>query len=347
MAPALHTPDIGPSITHVHFAFGRVDDKFTVSTSKTQAQFENFRSIRGKKRVLAFGGWTASTDPSSYWIFREGVKPGNRETLSTNLADFVKPHQLDGIDLDWEYPGAPDQPEIPPAEPINGPNYLELLMLERKLPGKSLSIAAPASYWYLKAFPIDKISQVVDYIVYMTRNLHGQWDYGSSYSSPGCPEGNCLRSRVNVTETITALSMITKGGIPASKIVVGVGSYGRSFCIAEKGCTGSLYRYIGVESGAKPGQCTQTAGYISNAEIQEILKKSKGARTFKDESGSKILIYDDLERVAYMGEENKTSCSNRWKSFNFLDLTDQAVDLQQFTRYDTPPEVPPEIPGKH
>jgi len=28
--------------------------------------------------------------------------------------------------------------------------------------GKSVSIAAPASYWYLKAFPIDKINTIID-----------------------------------------------------------------------------------------------------------------------------------------------------------------------------------------
>jgi len=33
---------------------------------------------------------------------------------------------------------------------------------------KLVSIAAPASYWYLKAFPIDRIAKVIDYIVYMT-----------------------------------------------------------------------------------------------------------------------------------------------------------------------------------
>jgi GH18 family chitinase len=42
------------------------------------------------------------------------------------------------------------------------------------LPGKSVSIAAPASYWYLKNFPIAQMSKVLDYIVYMTYDLHGQ-----------------------------------------------------------------------------------------------------------------------------------------------------------------------------
>lgn len=51
-----------------------------------------------------------------------------------------------------------------------------LKVVRDKLPeGKTLSIAAPASYWYLKAFPIDEIGSVVDYIVYMTYDLHGMW----------------------------------------------------------------------------------------------------------------------------------------------------------------------------
>lgn len=46
--------------------------------------------------------------------------------------------------------------------------------MREKLPeGKSLSIAAPASYWYLKPFTIAEISKVVDYIIYMTYDLHG------------------------------------------------------------------------------------------------------------------------------------------------------------------------------
>jgi GH18 family chitinase len=38
--------------------------------------------------------------------------------------------------------------------------------LRKELPKEfSLSIAAPTSYWYLKAFPIKDMAEVVDYIV--------------------------------------------------------------------------------------------------------------------------------------------------------------------------------------
>jgi hypothetical protein len=68
-----------------------------------------------------------------------------------------------------------DIPGIPEGEPIEGTNYLSfLVVLKNLLRGKSVSIAAPASYWYLQAFPIKTIGMIVDYIVYMTYDMHGQ-----------------------------------------------------------------------------------------------------------------------------------------------------------------------------
>jgi len=49
-----------------------------------------------------------------------------------------------------------------------------LTILKGFLPDKTVSIAAPASYWYLKNFPIQEIAEVVDYIIFMTYDLHGQ-----------------------------------------------------------------------------------------------------------------------------------------------------------------------------
>lgn len=65
--------------------------------------------------------------------------------------------------------------------------------------GKSVSIAAPASFWYLKAFPIDRIASVNDYIVFMTYDLHGQWDYGNVNAFDSCPSGKCIRSHGKFT----------------------------------------------------------------------------------------------------------------------------------------------------
>jgi spore germination protein YaaH len=48
------------------------------------------------------------------------------------------------------------------------------MILKYLLPGKTVSVAGPASYWYLKGFPIKQIGQVVNYVIYMTYDLHGE-----------------------------------------------------------------------------------------------------------------------------------------------------------------------------
>ncbi|KAH6688599.1 hypothetical protein F5X68DRAFT_168527 [Plectosphaerella plurivora] len=350
--PCLHmdVSQIPASYTHIHFAFGDVLADFSVSVSRVKAQFDKFVRMRGAKRIIAFGGWTASTSPTTYNIYREGVKDANRERLATNLAKFVIDNGLDGLDIDWEYPGAPDIPGIPAGDPIDGPNYVKLLQLLRnKLPAdKTLSIAAPASYWYLKQFPVGDIAKIVDYIIYMTYDLHGQWDYGNQWANPGCPSGNCLRSHVNFTESYNALAMVTKAGASTDKVIVGVTSYGRSFRMANPSCTGPMCRFTGPASGARPGRCTGTPGYLADAEIREILRVDPTARTFLDyNTMSNVLTYGS-DWVAYMDGPNKAYRESFWRDFGFGGTTDWAIDLDAPLEPSTaPPSSPPPttLPG--
>ncbi|KAI2782388.1 putative glycosyl hydrolase, family 18 [Daldinia loculata] len=320
--------------THIHFAFANITpNDFAVDISKVQEQFDIFKRMTGVKKIISFGGWDFSTMPGTFNIIRTAVQPGNRDKFKSNLIEFVDEHNLDGIDLDWEYPGAPDIPDIPSDDPVNGKNYYEFLSDVKKSVGssKSVSFAAPASYWYLKAFPIKNMAKDLDYIVYMTYDLHGQWDYNNKWTSPGCETGNCLRSHVNETETKDALSMITKAGAASNKVVVGVASYGRSFKMAKAGCDseGCLFTGSPRVSDAAKGRCTDTGGYISNAEIDEIIQSGKVNKQWKRE-GSNILVYNDTEWVAYMDDDMKKSRTEFYDSYNFAGTTDWAVDLQYF-----------------
>ncbi|KAF2160117.1 glycoside hydrolase family 18 protein [Zasmidium cellare ATCC 36951] len=292
--------------SHVFFSFGTLDSNYNVQVGDTESTFEfnQFLLIDGPKKVLSIGGWAFSTDPSTYMIFRNGVTAANRQTMATNIADFIK---------------------IPAASPDNGENYLAFLnTLREKMPEAELSVAAPASYWYLRGFPIKKMSNVLDYIIYITYDLHGQWDANNQWSQEGCPTGTCLRSDVNLTETIGLLVMITKAGVPSNKVIVGVTSYGRSFAMAEAGCYGPQWI------------CTQTAGYISNAKINAIIANSSRVQeNFVDStSNSNILVYDNTQWVGYISDNIKSSRSNLYKGLAMGGVTDWASDLQ---KYNDPP----------
>ncbi|KAM5436561.1 hypothetical protein MferCBS31731_005839 [Microsporum ferrugineum] len=311
-------------LTHVHFAFGGVTSDFKVNIGENvREQFDKFKQLKPRwKKILSIGGWAESTEPATFALYREAVKPQNRKIFAQNVYQFISEHSLDGVDFDWEYPGAADQ-GIPASGPADTENYLRFLTELRSIigtSGKSLSIAIPASYWYLKPFPVKSMANVVDYFIYMTYDLHGQWDYGNKFANPGCPNGNCLRSHVNRTETHTALSMITKAGVPASKVFVGVTSYGRSFRMLDPGCTGPLCMFTGSfgHSEAEPGFCTGTSGYIANAELESILNDTTAVGT---------LGKGMTDWVAFMDHDTKARRSKEISDLNFGGTTDWAIDL--------------------
>ncbi|OKL59809.1 hypothetical protein UA08_04952 [Talaromyces atroroseus] len=327
------------SYTHIHWAFAGVNDDFSVNVTDDGNQFQDFLKLSGVKRVVSFGGWGYSTDPSTYATLRNAMTDANRDTFVDNIKLFATVNNLDGIDIDWEYPGEPDIPGIPAGEASDGPNYLLFLKALKDALGDdvSLSIAAPASYWYLKQFPISDMSEVVDYIVYMTYDLHGQWDYGNKYAQDGCPDGNCLRSHVNLTETEYTLAMITKAGVNANKVVVGISSYGRSFGMTDPSCTGPDCTFegevvdgTGGGSTADFGRCTSTRGYISNAEINELIVSNVAKGWYDDGSNSDMAVWNTTW-VAYESIDTRTTRTSYYEGLNFGGTIDWAVDLLSFT----------------
>ncbi|KAF1841659.1 glycoside hydrolase family 18 protein [Cucurbitaria berberidis CBS 394.84] len=314
--------------THLHYAFGNVTTGYAVDLTGSLDLFEEFRALQGVKRIMSFGGWAFSTEPATAPIFREGVSNSQRQILADNIAAFIIENDLDGVDFDWEYPGAPDI--IPPAGKNDGANYLAFIMLVRAaLPNeKTISIAAPASYWYLKQFPIKELAEVLDYIVYMTYDIHGQWDYDNKFANPGCANGNCLRSHVNLTEINLALSMITKAGVPTNKLLLGMALYGRSFKMSDSTCYTELCTFTGPESDATPGMCTGTKGYISNWEIRRILgDPSIQKQEYQTEEAGDILVYNSDQWISWMNPETYDKRAAFARSINMAGLSDWALDL--------------------
>jgi len=161
------------TFTHIHFAFATISNDYQVLLpGKTKEQFEKMVKMdaKGTKKILSFGGWSFSTDYDTAPIFARSVSPANRVRFAESVVKFLEDNKLDGLDFDWEYPGATDIPNSVPGSPDDGKSYLEFLkMVKRRLPsGKTLSIALPASYWYLKGFPVAEMAKVCDYFIYVS-----------------------------------------------------------------------------------------------------------------------------------------------------------------------------------
>lgn len=132
--------------------------------------------------------------------------------------------------------------------------------------------------------------------------------------------------------------MVTKAGVAANKVMVGVSSYGRSFKMAKADCRGYDCTFLGSRNNsmAKAGACTRTSGYIADAEIRQVKEimdmgwsDATYVSTYDEASDSDIFIYDNDEWVAWMDVETKKRRIALYKSLGFAGTSDWAVDLQE------------------
>lgn len=96
--------------TDIHFAFGEISDGDyeVVIPDNQKDQWDVFLDMQdGPRKILAFGGWAFSAEPATYHIFRDVMQDAHRDAFAQKCVDFAIENKLDGLDFDWEYPGAP------------------------------------------------------------------------------------------------------------------------------------------------------------------------------------------------------------------------------------------------
>ena len=147
-----------------------------------------------------------------------------RGKFVANLVQFVADHNLDGLDMDWEWEYNP----VPDADTIA---YNKLLTeLRAALPeGKTLSAALPCSQYYGKWFTPEVLVANLDWFGFMTYDMTGDWDDKAMFDSPLYPhEGYTTWSWEQTRD------YWKKRGVPTEKMVFGIPSFGFEF----KGATG-------------------------------------------------------------------------------------------------------------
>lgn len=87
----------------------------------------------------------------------------------------------------------------------------------------------------------------------MSYDLHGVWDRDN-------PIGNHVLAHTNLTEIDLALDLFWRNNINPSKIVLGVGFYGRSFKLSNPSCWKPGCSFSGP---GDRGPCTKAEGILS------------------------------------------------------------------------------------
>ena len=122
----------------------------------------------GKKVKLSIGGWSGSGQFSN-----AVAKPENRQTLAENILDVYTQYQVDGIDIDWEYPGQVGQSGNK-ATPEDSLNFLAFLqLLRKKLPKGAKITAAVQSQLFAPLSDVSAFAKVLDWVMLMNYDVWG------------------------------------------------------------------------------------------------------------------------------------------------------------------------------
>ena len=220
----------GRSLTRINYAFANIAEGKMVPGFAHDA--ENLAVLTALRRanpslkvLISVGGWLWSGGFSDV-----SLTPQSRAVFIASVTDFLARYDLDGLDIDWEYPGMVGAGHTFRAE--DKANFTLLLKelraefdRQEKL-GKRrriLSIAAGASEEFLAHTEMREAQKYLDTVNLMSYdyyepegdNITGH--HAPLFTNPADPKKVSADASVLAFET---------AGVPADKIVLGVPFYG-------------------------------------------------------------------------------------------------------------------------
>lgn len=196
--------------------------------------FELKKKNRNLKIILSIGGYTYTEN------LAKGIENAKqRRNFVESAVRLVRDLGLDGLDIDWEYPTRPGDPEL----------YIQLLQELRveldeyakrvhisrnKL---ELTVAAPAGAKQFEEKLVKAMDPLVSFWNIMCYDYAGPWSNTSQYHS------NLYEGEVSGDQSI---QYYIKAGVDSSKLVMGMPLYGRAFANTD----GIGKSYLGVSGGS-------------------------------------------------------------------------------------------------
>ena len=224
------TPD-ADMLTHINYAFAElymVDGVY--QGFKPQGKLERFESIAALKKdhpllkiCLSFTHGVSNADNKQGGSFSALCKSeSGRKAFAEDCLAFLKKYQLDGVDLDWEYPGLSwSGAACDPSCDVD--NYVLLVKQLRETLGDAYTISyagycmdkQPTTGGY-RYVDIKGMDPYVDYVNIMTYDLDEAPHHHSALNDPRAYK-DCKR----------AVDAYLNAGVSPDKLVLGIPFYGR------------------------------------------------------------------------------------------------------------------------
>jgi chitinase len=221
------------SLTRVNYAFANIKDGRMVTGFASDA--ENFAFLTGLKKqnpsltiLVSVGGWLWSTNFSDISFTAQ-----SRRLFIESVMEFLSRYDLDGLDIDWEYPGMAGAGH--PFRSQDGRNFTLLVKELREQFDQQttrnrrrlyLTIAAGASQEFLAHTEMKKVQRYVD-----TVNLMA-YDYVEPDSDPLTGHHAPLFTNPADARNYSgdaSVRAFEQAGVPAGKILLGMPFYGHAW----------------------------------------------------------------------------------------------------------------------
>lgn len=275
------------------------------------------------KVLISVGGWT-----KSHGFHAAAASDSSRRTSAANLVAFMKQYGLDGIDIDWEYPGV-DRPadtndpydKGAPGGPEDTVNYnLFLKAIREALDAQGnadgvhyeLTAAVGIGYDKIAVTQPGEYTKYLDAVNLMTYDMHGGFETAIGHQAPLYPNPNDVHETlVNERYNIDwAVAEFLRLGVPPAKIVVGLPFYSRGWNNVAGGWdvdgNGSADGMFGTGSGSLVGKWG-TGGQSPYFAVKQLAAQP-GWEKYRDpysmvpwlynRSARELYTYDDAQSIA-------------------------------------------------
>jgi len=134
------------------------------------------------------------------------------------------------------------------------------------------------------------MAKSVDWINLMTYDLHGSWD------SPEDQIGSFVYAHTNLSEIEASLNLFWRNNVPANKVNLGLGFYGRSYTLSDPSCTLPGCPFT---SGGTAGSCSGQSGILSYYEITQIADMYSIKPVEDDKAAAMYFAFGKNQWVSY------------------------------------------------